>query len=193
MWERMGCMSRISDLRTQSRRRGQRGFSLVELIIATSLAAIVLAAILSAYLYVGRNLTRLVNTQEQETKSRRTIRQFTDDVSAAIKLTTASATSLVLTKPLASGNATVSYTYSSGNGTLTRTQSGASQTLLSGITAFNIEYFNEVGTTITSSAQSVKSVELSFTTAAGNSTTGTRATYASVSPRVVLRNKMPLE
>jgi len=185
-------MSRISVRETSRRRDRRAGFSLVELVIATTIAAIVLAAILSAYLFVGRNLSRLVNTQEQEVKSRRTLRLFTNDVSAAIRLNSATSNAFSLTKPLASGNATVTYTYASGNGTLTRVEGSSTQTLLTGITAFALEYYNEKGSS-TTSAQSVKSVELSFTTAVGNASIGTLASYATVSPRVVLRNKLPLE
>jgi prepilin-type N-terminal cleavage/methylation domain-containing protein len=185
-------MCRISVPDTPRRRDRRAGFSLVELVVATSIAAIVLTAILSAYLFVGRNLARLVNTQEQEVKSRRTLRLFTSDVSAAIRLNSATSTGFALTKPLASGNATVSYTYATGNGTLTRTEGTSTQALLTGITAFSLEYYNESGSQ-TTSAQSVKSVELSFTTAAGNASIGTLASYTTVSPRVVLRNKMALE
>lgn len=187
-------MYRISDHKTRLRAgRSHRGFSVVELIVATCLAAFVIAAILSAYVFIGRNLTRLLNTQEQEVKSRRTLRMFTGDVSAAIRLTSATATGFSLTKPTISGNTTVSYAYSTGNGTLTRTEAGSSLTLLTGITAFSLEYFNEGGTTITGSTQSVKSIELAFTTASGVASNGTLATYRSVSPRIVLRNKATLE
>src|SRR5687767_5062228 len=108
-------MSRISD------RSPQRGFTLVELMVAVSAMAIVFAGIFAAYLFVGRNLTRLVNFQRQEVESRRALRQFTQDLSAAINLTTATSTQIALTKPTATGTTTVSYTYSSAHGTLART------------------------------------------------------------------------
>ena len=182
-------MSRISVHSTARR----RGFTLVEVMVATSLLAIVLAGVLAAYLFVGRNLTRLVNVQHQEVESRRTLRKFTQDLSAAIQLSTATTNAVTLSKPVASGTTTVSYTYSSGAGTLVRTEAGASQTLLSGLTAFTIGYYNEAGTEVTSSPQSVKAIEFAFTTASGSAQSGTKASYTTVSPRVLLRNKPTLQ
>ena len=182
-------MSRISVRDSAAR----RGFSLVEVMIATSLLAVVLAGVLSAYLFVGRNLTRLVNLQEQEVESRRALRQFTQDVSAAINLTTATSSQLALTKPTAGGTTTVSYVYSSAAGTFIRTDSAGSQTVLSGLTTLTLTYYNERGSIVTSGIQSVKAAELSFSSAAGSAKSGTQASYTTVSPRVVLRNKPTLQ
>lgn len=170
-----------------------RGFTLPEVLIAVGLSGILFAAILSAYLFLGRNLTRLVNVHQQEVASRRTLRQFTDDASAAISLTTATSSQLALVKPTASGTTSVSYAYNSSAGTLTRTDATGSRILVSGLTAFALTYYNEGGTVITPAPQSVKSVELSFSTAVGSSASGTLARYVVVSPRVVLRNKPALE
>jgi hypothetical protein len=163
------------------------------MLVATSVSAILFAGILTAYLFIGRNLTRLVNVQHQDVESRRTLWQVTADVSAASQLTTATTSQLVLTKPVSGGTATVSYSYSPNAGTLSRTDSAGTQTMLTGLTAFTITYYNEGGTAITSSPQSVKSVEFSFTAASGSSTSGTRASYTTVSPRVLLRNKQALQ
>lgn len=176
--------------------------------VATSLAAIVFAGVLSAYLFMGRNLTRLVNSQEQNAASRRALQNFTQDLSAAIRFTTATSTDIVLLKQPRSATAnatdTVTYTYSSGNRTLTRGEvivdSAAtpstvttSTELLRNVTALTFNYYNESGTAVTLSPQSVKSVEVTFTTGVGSSTSGTRASYTTVSPRVVVRNKLALQ
>lgn len=176
------------------RRRGAAGFTLTEILVATSLSMIVFAAIFSAYLFLGRNLTRLVNVQRQENESRRTLRTFTQDVSAAIRLTTATSSQITLIRPTSGGTTTVTYTYSSGNGTLTRTEGGNVQTLVSEISSgsFAFTFYNESGTTV-STLQSIKSVEMSFSTTFGSSLAGTRATYRTVSPRIVLRNKPVLQ
>lgn len=170
----------------------RRGFTLVELMVAVSVCSFVFAGILSAYLFVGRNLTRLVNFQRQEVESRRTLRQFTQDLSAAIQLTTATSTQLALTKPTATGTTPVSYNYSSGGGTLTRTDSAGTQTLLSGVTAFSWSYFNEAGSAVAAGTQSIKAVEFSYTSGVGSSASGTLASSATVSSRIVLRNKPAL-
>jgi hypothetical protein len=165
----------------------------VEILVATSVSAIIFAGILTAYLFIGRNLTRLVNVQHQEVESRRTLRYVTQDISAAIELTTATSSQLAVTKPTSGGTTSVTYSYSSANGTLSRTDSTGTQTLLSGLSAFTITYYNEGGTAVSSSPQSVKSVEVAFTSTAGSSNSGTLASYSTVSPRVILRNKQVLE
>lgn len=173
------------------------GFTLTELMIALSLSAIVFAAVLSSFLFMGRNLTRLVNFQEQEVDSRRAIRLFTGDVSAASVLTVATATALTLTKTTAGGNVTVSYTYNSGTGIVTRTATpaevGVPQTLLTGVTAFDIDYYSETGAELSANLTYAKALELDFTTSAGSATSGTAASHRSVSPRVVIRNKQTLQ
>jgi prepilin-type N-terminal cleavage/methylation domain-containing protein len=175
------------------RRARRRAFTLTELMIALSLSAIVFAAVLSSFLFMGRNLTRLVNFQEQEVDSRRAIRLFTGDISAASALTAATATALTVTKTTVGGDVTVSYAYDSGAGTVTRTESGIGQTLLTGVTAFDIVYYSEAGTELTLNLTAAKAVELDYTTTAGSSTSGTAAAYRTVSPRVVLRNKEALQ
>jgi prepilin-type N-terminal cleavage/methylation domain-containing protein len=179
--------------RTSVHRKSPGGFTLVEIMVALSMAAIIFAAVMTAYLFLGRSLTRLVNLQRQEVQSRRTLRQFTQDLSAAIQLTTATSSQVTLTKPIASGTTTVTYTYASGAGTLTRTDSAGTQTLISGLTSFNVSYFDSGGTAISSSPQSVKSAELAFASQYGTAINGTLTAYATVSPRVVLRNKPALQ
>jgi prepilin-type N-terminal cleavage/methylation domain-containing protein len=170
-----------------------RGFTLVELLVATSLSAIVFAGVLSAYLFIGRNLTRLVNFQQQEVESRRTLRYLTEDVSAATVLTTATASRLDLTKPASGGSTAISYVYSPGDQTLTRTDPSGTRTLLTGLTDFSLLYYNRTGMAIASSLLSVKSIELSFSSTAGSAASGTLASYSTVSPRIVMRNKPVLE
>lgn len=183
-------MSRISGHDAQRRRAG---FTLAEVVVATSLLGIVLVGVLAAYLFLGRSLTRLVNSQQQEVESRRTLRTFTQDVSAASDLSVATTAQLTLTKPTASSTTTVTYTYSSGSGTLVRTEGTAAKTMLTGLTSFTFTYYNDLGTAITGSTQSVKSVELMYTSASGTAALGTRSSYTTVSPRVLLRNKTALQ
>lgn len=161
--------------------------------VAVSVCSIIFAGIMSAYLFVGRNLTRLVNFQRQEVESRRTLRQFTQDLSAAIQLTTATSSAIALTKPTSTGTTTVSYAYASGAGTLTRTDSVGTQTLLSGVTTFALSYFNEAGSSVSSGSQSIKSVEFSYSSGSGSAASGTLAASTTVSSRVVLRNKPALQ
>jgi prepilin-type N-terminal cleavage/methylation domain-containing protein len=180
--------------------RARGGFTLVELMVSLSVSAIVLGGVLAAYIFLGRNLARLVNTQHQQVQSRRTLVMFTKDLSTASALSTATTSQITLTKPVSSGNATVAYVYtapspaSAANGTLVRTEtlpssSPTTLTILSGLTSFTFNFYNGGGTAVTSSPQSVKTVEFSFASAAGNANNATLTAFNSVSPRVVLRNK----
>lgn len=184
-------MSRISVHRAAGR---GAGFTLVEIMVSMSLAFIVIAAILSAYLFLGRNLTRMVNLQQQEVKSRRALQMFTTDVSSAIQFTTATDTQIVLSVQTASAPATVTYTYTAGaanTGTLTRTDAAGTLTLLTGLATLDFNFYTESNVSTTSLA-SVKSAEFSFTSVLGTAASGTQASYATVSSRVLLRNKPAL-
>ena len=183
-------MSRIS---VHDARRARAGFTLAEVMFSTGLLGIVLLGVLSSFVFVGRNLTRLVNTQQQEVESRRALRYFTQDLSAASQLSTASSTQLTMTKPAAVGSTSVTYTYSSGTGRLTRTQGATTATILTGLTSFTFTYYTESGNTVTGSVQSVKSVEMTYASAAGTAAIGTQSSYTTVSPRVVMRNKSALQ
>jgi prepilin-type N-terminal cleavage/methylation domain-containing protein len=180
-----------------SRARG--GFTLVELMVSLSISAVVIGGVLSAYIFLGRNLGRMVNVQHQMMQSRRTLEMFKKDVGQASALTTATAAQVVLTKPVSSGTATVTYSYDSAAGKLDRTEvvapatSGTPLTIVSGLTAFTFSYYNSGGTAVTSSAQSVKSVEFAYTSTNGSANGSTLTTFNSVSPRIVLRNKPILQ
>jgi prepilin-type N-terminal cleavage/methylation domain-containing protein len=182
----------------------RRGFTLVEVLVSLSVSAIVIGGVLGAYVFLGRNLGRMVNLQQQQVQSRRTLRMFIQDLSTASSLSTATTSALTITKPVSTGTATVSYSYTgpspstAANGTLVRTETSPSSsvttlTILSGLTSFTFNYYNNGGTAVTAATQSVKTVEFSFASAAGDSNSSTLTTFNSVSPRVVLRNKAALQ
>ncbi len=190
MWARTGSMSRTSDHRDR-----RAAFTLVELMIGMTLALIVMGGILSAYLFLGRNFTRMMNLQQQEVKNRRALQLFTADVSSAIQFTTASDTQIVISVQTSGAPATVTYTYTAGSGstgTLTRTDSVGTQTLLTGLSAFDFNFYAEDGTA-TTNPTSIKSSQFTYSSALGTAASGTQAGYTTVSARVVLRNKPALQ
>lgn len=100
--------------------RTRAGFTLVELLIGTTLSGMVMAAVLSSYILLGRSLARLANQQILETEARRTLTNFANDVEVASALvvvatapTAPSATRVDFTVPTGTGTQTITYYYNS--------------------------------------------------------------------------------
>lgn len=192
-------MSRSNGL-SQNRRRPQRssiaGFTLLEVMVSSLIFGTVSIAVMSAFLFLGTSMTRMSYAQQLEENSRRAFYLFNQDVGKATKMTTATDSTLGLTLP----STTVTYTYDSSAKTLTRTSGGTSSIVLKNLTAFDFNYFNNSGTSITVpqsasiSYKPIKSVQFSFTASLGTTTsTGTSiyrtsTQYQTVSPIVFMRN-----
>ena len=168
----------------------------MELMIVMTLLAVISLGVISAYLFMGRNLERLAKTQEQDVAARRLLRQFTQDVGAANGFTSITSSNLTFTVPTAGANTTISYIYTSDNSTLTRTDATSAISILKNIdtsaSSNGFAYYNESGSTTTSTA-SLKQIGFTFTTKAGTAAIGTQSSYVIVSPLVVVRNKPLLQ
>jgi Tfp pilus assembly protein PilW len=182
------------------------GFTLLEMMVSIAIAMVIFLAVLGAYYYLARNLTRLANTQSLEVANRRAIYLFTRDVSTA-KQITASATQITLLVPVPPSYKTVVYIYAVTNGTgaLTRTATPATAAedvsdsslpqahILGNLTAFSFNFYGLDGTALTTLGSPIKAVEFTYSTSTGASANGTLSNYSAVSPRVILRNKPYLE
>ena len=84
---------------TRNPKQAARGFTLVELLLAAWILAFISLGVLSAYLFMARNLERLMKTQEQDRKSRTALFYFTQDVGSAVAVTTATSTNLTVMVP----------------------------------------------------------------------------------------------
>jgi len=178
-----------------------RGFTLVELLVGATLSAMVMAAVLSSYIYMARSLARLANQQTLETEARRTMAILAQDVQMATSIVgTPSTSGVTLAIPTATGITTVAYTYSNSAGTLTRTPAaGTGLILLRNITPGGI-YFsfydragNEYGS-FTNYLSGIKQLSLQISTQAGVAGTGSQTKlYQLASSRLVLRNRAYLQ
>lgn len=81
------------------RHRCNRGFSLTELLVASTLSVMVLAGVLSAFLMLGRSGMNVASYSVSESEIRRGIEEFSQDVRMASDVTWNSATSITLTVP----------------------------------------------------------------------------------------------
>lgn len=183
--------------------RRDQGFTLVELLVAASLAAFAMTALLSSFVFLARNFTRLANYQALENEGRRALTYLQADLELAEAVkpgTNPTANSLTLVLPAGE----VTYTYDSGAQRLRR-QAGFGTSpdigLLAGAscrcTDFIFDYFTTSnGAPVAQLAPgtfvpySIKQVRVRFdlqTLAAAADET--RVTYAAVSARMNLRNK----
>lgn len=189
------------------------GFTLLELIIGMSLGLMVLAAVLSSYVFLARNFTRSLgissaNEPPLEGQSRRALASFTQEVRMASGITgTASATEVTLVLPGSTGTKNITYYYNSSSTTavvygvstkpnsLTRIDRSNSTglTLQSNILACSISYYDVAGnpyTTYVNYLSGVKWLNLSYTTQVGSSANGTLTpVFQFTSAPLLLRNK----
>ncbi|HUJ45222.1 MAG TPA: hypothetical protein VLW52_16625 [Opitutaceae bacterium] len=183
-----------------------------------SIAMLVIAALLSSYTFLGRNLIRYSNEQQLEVQSRRALQLLGQDVRMAADVSYAgalpyspsdaswqtipTATQMTLYVSVPNGTNppytyTARYVYDGNAQTLTRTVSGTpppavrsgSYTLLTGIASFSFNYLDKQANPA-GNQLSVRQVEVpAFTVSSGSAQAGTWAHLSAASARLVLRNK----
>jgi len=97
-------------------RRGRAGFTLVEVMIAAGISTLVLAGVLSAFLFIGRAGFSSSGYSEMEAQLRRGLDTFANDARMAQNITWNSAQSITLYLPTdGSGSRLVTYAYDSSS------------------------------------------------------------------------------
>lgn len=176
-------------------RRRQRGISLVEVMIGSVLAAIILTAVLSMFLFLGRSSANIINYSEMEAEARQGLELFAQDTRQASDLVWNSDSSVTLTV----NGAAITYSYSSGAGTFVRKTASNSTVLMDGISSFGFTGYKITGAAIdmsdlgtaakrTSASEVTKQIQL-YVRASRTTTTVTTATNTVLSARYILRNK----
>ncbi|HEY4300598.1 MAG TPA: hypothetical protein VGM73_06985 [Candidatus Didemnitutus sp.] len=178
-------------------------FTLVEVLIGATLSAVIMVGVLTSYIFLGRSLSRIVNYQTLEAKSRQALTIMRTDFGLALGVkngTTPTATAVTLTLPAGD----VTYTYSSSAQSLRRQATfGATEdlTLLQNstcaCTTLTFAYFTTTQGSPTSQITtgvnipfSIKQVQVSYTLqSTGSASPQTRATYAMASTIFLLRNR----
>jgi prepilin-type N-terminal cleavage/methylation domain-containing protein len=186
---------------TRNPGRARRAFTLVEVMVASTLASFVLAAVLTTFLFMGRSGTNLRNYSDMEAQARKSLETFAEDVRQASTITWTSGTEFTVLVPQNVGpSKTVRYFYTSAEGTFKRVyDGGAATTLISGITAgtFAFKAYNVAGgemplvttANLTAASSSTKQLQISLEAQRQN-TTVTAATNLVLSARFILRNKV---
>lgn len=188
---------------TPSPNKGRRGFSLVELIVASALSGIILIGVLSSVLIISKSGFRLAHYIDMEKEARTALETIAVDARVTKTISwhrasdTAPLTGITLIAP---DSNSVRYDYDSATGVLRRTlPDGTSRVLVSGIqsltfTAYRYgdahpEPVNSLTTTTSALNDSTKMLQVSLSSIRSRSTLAD-ATNNVVSARYVLRNKI---
>jgi prepilin-type N-terminal cleavage/methylation domain-containing protein len=181
----------------------QRGFTLVELLIGSSLAAMVMTAILSSFIFMGRNLSRLASYQALENEARQALGYLRQDFALAKAVkggTTPTANTVTLVLPAGE----VTYTYDAATFTVRRQANfGANGdfTLLhnsqSDCTDYSFRYYTTSDAAPTDQASpdtyvpySIKQIEVGFVLESPATwAAAARSRYEAASSRFLIRNR----
>jgi prepilin-type N-terminal cleavage/methylation domain-containing protein len=166
-----------------------RGFTLVEMLIGSSLAAFILTAVMTTFLFLGRSGANVQNYNDMEAQSRRALEQFAQDVRQASEITWTSSTDITLVVD----SANIRWRHVSGDGTFRRTAAGTERTMISGITTFTFQPYSITGGSVSvadlaAAGRQTKQLQISLEAQRTNRTVA-RATNLVLSARYILRNK----
>ncbi len=184
-----------------------RAFTLVEVLIGSTLGVIVLAGVLSAFLFLGRAGVAVQNYSDMEAQAREAMETFALDVRMAYgvswTISGGDATAVTVTVEENGDEARYTYTYNSGAGTFSRQRTypsaGSTRVLITGIkrntsvdffTAYKIDTqrIDFSTTSAAAAANMTKQIQISLEAERLRTTLGA-ATNKVVSARFVLRNK----
>lgn len=174
-------------------RRAARGFTLVEVLISSSLAAFILTGVMTCFLFLGRSGANIQNYNDMEGQARRGLEQFAQDVRQASEIVWNSSTDVTLTVDATS----IRWAYDSTSGKLYRRDATVTREMITGITSFTYKAYTIAGveltdfssaTARTTAGQTTKQLQISLE-ASRTSTTAARATNLVLSARYILRNK----
>ena len=184
-----------SHIRDRRVRRGSAGFTLVEVLVGATLAGILLAGVMTAFLFLGRSGANMRSYSDMEAQARRGLELFAQDTRQASAIIWTSKNHVTL---MVDSNA-IAYVYNSFTRTFSRIDGVSNRVLVSGITAgtFTFRSFNVVGTELplTSAAEllaagsSTKQLQISLEASRTNRTV-VSATNTVLSARFILRNKI---
>lgn len=182
--------------------RRRRGFTLVEILIATSISSFVLAGVLSAFLMLGRSGYNAASYCIMEAEARRALESFSEEARLASNITWNSASSITLTV-VTSTSATyqVTYAYDSSTSGSTaqsfyRVLGTASSTatrlvLVRNISDFAFRRYKVVNGVDFTASNDLETKQIQITLRSiRTGVTAVSATNAVLSARVVLRNKV---
>lgn len=145
------------------RTRDRRGLSLVEVLVSTSLLGLLMAAILSSFVFLLQGEQSLANYNTMNADARTLLELLGRDAKSATTVTNFTATSLTLVVPTntSGGTQEVTYEYDAANRSCVRLAGGATRTLVPNVTTLSFRYLNG-NNAVTTSLAELKQVQLSL-------------------------------
>ena len=172
-----------------------KGFTLFELIVATSISTLIFAGILTAFLMIGRTGYNAAGYSIMESEARRALESFSIEARMANNVVSTGTTAVDLTVVTSGSTYTVGYGYDSATKTFYRVLGPASTVagrviLVRDVQDFAFRRFKVVNGIEfdTTSDPETKQIQITLRTVRSR-TTAVDATNAVLSARVVLRNK----
>lgn len=182
---------------------GAAGFSLTEVIIAATLSSLVLAGVLSAFVFITQSGFRASSVSEMEAEVRRGLETFAEDARAAVDIHWNNTQSVTLTLPDGASSTQVTWAYDATTGGTTsgclyRVPGDATSTQTRRILVRNIApdftfqryKIEQDGVADNTAANDLETKQLQLVLRAQRTSVATRGvTQSVVSSRYVLRNK----
>lgn len=146
---------------TRACSKHQRGFTLVEVMIATVLLSMMMAGLTGTFLFMLRSSVSLGNYADMNRDGSYFLEQFGREIRMASNVRTMGSNAFTVDIETPSGNETVEYAYLSASQELIRSSisTGSKEVLLDNIGSLNIDYYNILGKK-TSNINEVKAVQL---------------------------------
>ena len=168
---------------TVQRRASNRGFTLIELMIATTLGAIISIGVISSLTYLGRNLLRTSNITSLMSAASTASATLQRDVAMASKVTALGTTHVSLSINQGGSTETVSYGWNASTGE--PTDPSHSYIVLRNMSTC-VFTFSDADSDPTTTPAVVKKIEFDASLAIGNASLGTAVTHLLVSPAMIV-------
>ena len=183
---------------TRCKRQARRGFTIAELMIGATLGSMILAAVMSTFLMLGRSGANAAAYSTMETQSRRALEELSQDLRMASDVVWNSSTSLTLIVPDnylsadVTQNNRVTYAYDATTKTFYRmpgpsTATNAQTTLIRNVASFTYARFDRVDNPSTANV-TTKRIQVSMVVRTAQATVAA-ATNTILSASFILRNK----
>ncbi len=123
----------------------KRGFTLAEILIATSIGSVLMSGITSSYMFIVKSSMSVSQYVEMNTQSRQGMDRFGREMRMAVDITAATASQISIEIQDDGGTRTVEYIYDATNKQLIRVEGTWTLTLIDSVETLSLKYYNLLG------------------------------------------------